>query len=107
MIAYARDFLIAAAALLVWAAALYRWPFGQCPRCRGTGRNRGSTGRRFGTCCRCDGRSRVQRFGSRTIHRIAWTIRGEVLRELQRRRERQASDRSEDPRKIADRNRHH
>lgn len=103
MITAARDVLIAAALLTLWAGSLYRWPFRQCPRCRGTGRNHGSVTRRFGTCRRCDGHGRVQRRGSRTVHRLAWSVRGEVLRELERHRARQAADRSDHPRNLADR----
>lgn len=95
--------LIGAVALLIWAGSWYAWPFTQCPRCKGTGLNRGSNSRRFGTCRRCGGTRRVQRFGSRTVHRIAWTIRGELLRSLERRRARRAADRTEHPRKLADR----
>jgi hypothetical protein len=105
MIAVARDMLIAAAALGAWIGSLYAWPFGPCGRCKGTGRNRGSNARRFGTCRRCDGRGRVQRLGSRTVHRAAWRVRGEVLRELERRRDRKAADRSEHPRKLNSRDR--
>jgi hypothetical protein len=103
VIVFARDVLIGAIALGIWCASLYAWPFGPCGRCKGTGRNRGSNSRRFGTCRRCDGRGRVQRRGSRAVHRAAWTIRGEVLRELERRRDRKAADRSDHPRKLADR----
>lgn len=94
--------LAGAAILLTWAGSLYAWPFGPCPRCRGTGVNRGSTSRRFGTCRRCGGTRRVQRRGSRTVHRIAWTVRGELLRELERRRDRRAAERSAHPRNLAD-----
>ena len=103
MITLARDVLIAAAALGVWLVSLYAWPFGPCGRCNGTGRNRGSNRRRFGTCKRCDGRGRVQRHGSRTLHRAVWTIRGEAARTRRARRDRQAADRSEHPRKLNDR----
>jgi hypothetical protein len=102
MIALAHWVVIGGVALLIWAGSLYAWPFGPCGRCNGTGRNRGSNARRFGTCRRCDGRGRVQRVGSRTVHRLAWTIRGEVLRELDRRRDRKAAERSAHPRNLAD-----
>jgi hypothetical protein len=34
----------------IWAGSLYLWPFGPCLRCKGSGRNKGSTGRRYGEC---------------------------------------------------------
>ena len=103
MTGLAHDILLTAAALSAWAVSVLIWPFRACTLCRGTGRNRGSSSRRFGTCRRCNGRGRIQRIGSRTVHRIAWTIRGELLRQLERRRDHQAADRSEDPRRLADR----
>jgi len=36
------------------------------------------------------------------VHRLAWTVRGEVLRELQRRRDRKTAERTAHPRDIAD-----
>jgi hypothetical protein len=96
--------LIIAAALALWAGSLYAWPFGPCPRCKGSGVNRGSNKRRFGECPRCRGRRRVQRRGSRTVHRIAWTIRGEAARARQRRRDRKAEQKAEHPRRLMDDN---
>jgi DnaJ-class molecular chaperone len=53
---------------------LYLRPFGSCPRCKGTGHiKRGP--RRRPVCPRCKGRKRVQRTGSRTVHRLAHKIR--------------------------------
>ncbi len=53
---------------------LYLRPFGACPRCKGTGHiKRGP--RRRPVCPRCKGRRRVQRRGSRTVHRAARMIR--------------------------------
>jgi DnaJ-class molecular chaperone len=50
--------------------SLYLAPFGRCPRCKGTGHiKRGP--RRRPVCPRCKGRRRVQRTGSRTVHRAA------------------------------------
>jgi hypothetical protein len=58
----------------VWVGWLYLAPFGRCPRCKGTGHiKRGP--RRRPVCPRCKGRRRVQRRGSRTIHRLAFKIR--------------------------------
>jgi DnaJ-class molecular chaperone len=62
------------AALAVWVGWLYLAPFGRCPKCKGTGHiKRGP--RRRPLCPRCKGRRRVQRTGSRTIHRLARKIR--------------------------------
>jgi hypothetical protein len=63
-------FLIGLAAATCYLASLYAWPFRPCSRCGGTGRNRGSNKRRYGTCKgrRCD-RGTVQRLGSKTVHR--------------------------------------
>jgi DnaJ-class molecular chaperone len=53
---------------------LYLRPFGPCPKCKGTGHiKRGP--RRRPVCPRCKGRKRVQRPGSRTVHRAARKIR--------------------------------
>ena len=62
-------FLLALAGAVFYVGSLYAWPFRSCPRCGGTGRNRGSNARRFGQCKRrgCNG-GRVQRTGSRTVH---------------------------------------
>ena len=64
--------IIAGAA--IWAGRLYWRPFGPCPKCKGTGHiKRGP--RRRPVCPRCKGRKRVQRRGSRTVHRAARKIR--------------------------------
>jgi DnaJ-class molecular chaperone len=53
---------------------LYLAPFGPCPKCKGTGHiKRGP--RRRPVCPRCKGQRRVQRRGSRTVHRAARKIR--------------------------------
>jgi DnaJ-class molecular chaperone len=62
------------AALAVWLGSLYVAPFGCCGKCQGTGHIR-SGRRRVKVCPRCKGRRRVQRRGSRTIHRLARKIR--------------------------------
>jgi hypothetical protein len=55
---------------IAYAGSLYFWPYAPHGRCNGTGRNRGSNGRRHGDCksARCD-RGRVQRVGARPVHR--------------------------------------
>lgn len=65
--------LFALAALALWVGWLYVAPFGRCPKCSGTGTVK--HGRRVKVCPRCKGRRRVQRRGSRTVHRIAYRIR--------------------------------
>jgi hypothetical protein len=96
--------LIIAAIGGLWCGSLYLWPFGPCPRCKGTGVNRGSNGRRFGQCKRCRGQRRVQRRGSRTLHRAVWMIRGERSRIRQARRDRDAAQRAQHPRYFDDDN---
>jgi DnaJ-class molecular chaperone len=66
--------LAAIAALAVWAGSLYLRPFRACPTCHGAGTIRRGK-RRVKVCPRCKGRRRVQRRGSRTIHRLAFKIR--------------------------------
>jgi DnaJ-class molecular chaperone len=62
------------AALAVWVGFLYVAPFGRCPKCQGRGHVK-SGPRRVKACPRCKGRRRVQRRGSRTVHRLAYRIR--------------------------------
>jgi DnaJ-class molecular chaperone len=62
------------AALALWAGSLYVHPFGRCGKCKGTGHVRRSP-RRRPVCPRCKGRRRVQRHGSRTVHRAIRKIR--------------------------------
>lgn len=90
------------AAVTVWAGSRYLWPFTTCPKCKGTGLNRGSNGKRFGECPRCRGRRRIQRPGSRIVHRIAWTIRGEAARTRQARKDHRAGRAADHPRRRYD-----
>lgn len=62
------------AALAVWVGSLYLAPFGRCGKCSGTGHVQAGK-RRVKVCPRCKGRRRVQRTGSRTVHRAAFKIR--------------------------------
>lgn len=58
----------------VWLGSLYVAPFGRCAKCKGKGHIR--TGkRRVKVCPRCKGHRRVQRRGSRTLHRLIFRIR--------------------------------
>ena len=60
--------------LAVWAGSIYLRPFGRCHRCHGTGHiKRGA--RRRPVCPRCKGHRRIQRTGSRTVHRLVFRIR--------------------------------
>jgi len=97
--------MITVGALLAYAVSLYKFPFRPCVWCKGTGLARGSNSRRHGYCWRCRGTKQVQRLGSRTVHRLAWAMRGEWSRARARRAEQCARDRSTHPRNLADR--HH
>jgi hypothetical protein len=61
--------LILVAAAVLWMAyqvvAARLWPFARCRSCDGSGRNAGSTGKRWGTCRRCKGSGRRQRLAVR------------------------------------------
>jgi DnaJ-class molecular chaperone len=65
--------LLAIAVLAMWVGWLYVAPFGRCGKCHGAGHVR--RGRQVKVCPRCKGRRRVQRRGSRTVHRLACKIR--------------------------------
>ena len=73
-------------AAAVWVGSLYLRPFGRCPRCHGAVTIR--RGRRVVICPRCRGRRRAQRFGSRTVHRLARSLRAEAARTRHERAER-------------------
>lgn len=66
--------LAALVAIGAYAGSLYLWPWRPCMRCGGTGRNHGSSRRRFGTCRRCGGTGRLRRIGAKTIHRGAVSL---------------------------------
>jgi DnaJ-class molecular chaperone len=70
----ANQILFVIAALAIWVGFLYMAPFGRCPKCKGAGHvRRGKRGVKV--CPRCKGRRRVQRRGSRLVHRAARRIR--------------------------------
>lgn len=48
-----------------YLVSLKIWPETKCGRCGGSGRNAGSTSKRFGKCRRCAGTGRKPRFGNR------------------------------------------
>jgi hypothetical protein len=62
------------AALAAWIGWLYLAPFGRCGKCGGAGTIKRRQGR-VKVCPRCKGRRRVQRRGSRLVHRAAFRIR--------------------------------
>jgi ribosomal protein S14 len=99
----AQTLLIAMAAFACWAVSAYVYPFRPCGRCGGTGRKKGSTRRRFDLCRRCDGTGRVQRPGSRAAHRTVLSVRSEIAKQRQRRRDRNAEQRSTPPRQLGNR----
>jgi hypothetical protein len=59
-----------------WVGSLYIWPFRNCGRCHGSGKNAGSNRRRFGHCSRCGGSGRRRRAGAKAVHRGALSLRG-------------------------------
>jgi hypothetical protein len=63
-------------AVAVWATRVLLWPFGPCRRCDGSGKNIGSTGRRWGTCRKCKGSGRRQRLGSKLVRRLLSRSKG-------------------------------
>jgi hypothetical protein len=64
-------FGIGVLAVVAQVVSLYFWPFAACWRCKGTGRNQGSSDRRWGECRRCKGGGRRRRVGARALHRGA------------------------------------
>jgi DnaJ-class molecular chaperone len=66
--------LVVLAILAARMGFLYLCPFGRCPKYKGTGHiKRGP--RRRPVCPRCKGLKRIQRRGSRTVHRLVFKIR--------------------------------
>jgi hypothetical protein len=70
--------LVILLAVAAWIGSLYLRPFGRCLRCLGRGTIR--KGRRVAVCPSCHGRKRAQRLGSRTVCRLARTVRAEIAR---------------------------
>ncbi|WP_051468412.1 hypothetical protein [Actinomadura oligospora] len=95
--------LLTMAAAVIWAVSVYTYPFRPCRRCSGTGRKPGSNRRRFGPCNRCSGTGRSQRLGSRTAHRTVLSVRSELAKERQRKRDRRATEHATHPRRLEDR----
>jgi DnaJ-class molecular chaperone len=61
--------VIAAACAAGYYVSLRIWPETSCKRCGGSGRNAGSTARRFGRCKRCAGSGSKPRLGTRILTR--------------------------------------
>lgn len=72
--AVAETVLLILIGIALYAGSLYLWPFRPCVRCGGSGRNKGSSRKRFGECKRCRGTGRRRRLGARTIHRGAVSL---------------------------------
>lgn len=62
-----------------WAWHAWRHPYGPCWTCQGTGRNMGSTGKRFGDCRVCKRTGRRLRLGARLFHKGIARVRGRKL----------------------------
>lgn len=64
--------LTAITVTVVWAAgyalACWSWPFAACGKCKGSGRRRSPTGRKFGHCRRCKGSGKRLRTGRRVFN---------------------------------------
>jgi hypothetical protein len=67
--------LIAVITAIWWVASRWWWPYKPCPKCKGTGRNRGSSKKRHGDCKKCGGSHRVRRIGARAVHQAITSIR--------------------------------
>ena len=59
-----------------WMVSLWLWPWKPCGWCSGSGTNIGSNSRRHGNCRRCKGAKRVQRLGSKQMHRMVQSAKG-------------------------------
>jgi hypothetical protein len=66
-------YAVAATALLVYALACWLWPFANCPHCRGSGRRRSPSGKRFGKCRWCRGTGYPLRLGRRLWNAVRKT----------------------------------
>jgi hypothetical protein len=54
-----------------WLLTCWLYPFTNCRRCRGTGKNRSPFGARaFGLCRRCDGTGRQLRIGRHILNNL-------------------------------------
>jgi hypothetical protein len=67
---YAVLFLIAAAVTVGYFIGCWLYPFGNCRRCKGTGKRRSPISRAFGLCRRCDGTGRTLRIGRHILNAL-------------------------------------
>ena len=61
--------VIAVVLAVSYYVSLRVWPWRNCGRCNGSGRNAGSTSKRYGRCRKCGGTGRQLRRGARAINR--------------------------------------
>ena len=66
--------LIGFGILAAWTGSLLVYPFGKCWRCRGRRVLIVKGRRKARKCWACKGTGRMQRIGSRTVHRIRRTV---------------------------------
>lgn len=52
-------------ALGYWRLSLYLWPTAACRRCSRSGKNPGSNSDRWGSCRKCGGSGKRNRYGAR------------------------------------------
>ena len=55
-------------------ASLYFWPYAPCRKCKGSGKNAGSSRKRYGDCSRCGATGRRRRIGAQRVHDSALEI---------------------------------
>lgn len=61
--------LIGVVSLACWLVSLRLHPYARCWKCKGTGRNPGSTSKRYGPCGRCGMTGRRLRVGAALVHK--------------------------------------
>lgn len=61
--------IIAVVMAVSYYVSLRVWPWRNCGRCQGSGRNAGSTAKRYGRCKKCGGTGRQVRPGARMVNR--------------------------------------
>ena len=61
--------VIVAVMAVSYYVSLRVWPMRNCGRCDGSGRNVGSTNKRYGRCRKCGGMGRKPRPGARAANR--------------------------------------
>lgn len=67
--------VLAAVVAVGYYFSLRLWPMRNCGRCGGSGRNAGSTAKRYGSCGKCGGTGRRLRPGARTVNQGRWPYR--------------------------------